>query len=248
MKMGPRRLVVRPHYPLRQTVMAVVGLILLGVGGWVVFEYGQWQQLYARMTAVASQSKPNLEGESAEQLTTANERLRQRVAILERAAQIDHEASLRLQRHVRTLQNDAFELREEVEFYRSVVSAARGASGLKIQGFRVSMLGEGLHYHYKLVLTNLNKDDKVSNGNVLIEIRGRDHGAQRKLNLAQLGDGPRDATLPFSFIHFHRLEGDFTLPEGYVPENVRVVVRELAAKEPREERIYDWKPLVQAEG
>ncbi|MGQ0659043.1 MAG: DUF6776 family protein [Chromatiales bacterium] len=248
MKTRSMRLVVRPHYPLRQFLLLVAGVIFLGLGGWVTFEYGQWQQLYARMTALASSSRPDMEAESVEQLKADNERLRQRVAILERAAQIDHEASVRLQGHVRALQDDTFELREEVEFYRAVVSAAKKATGLRIQGLRVSPLGESGHYHYKLVLTNLNKDDKVSKGDVLIEILGRDNAAVRKLNLAALADNPDGGTLPFSFMHFHRLEGDFALPEGYFPESVRVVVREGAAKEPREEKTYDWKPLIQAEG
>ena len=248
MKIKTTKLVVRPHRPLRQFLFVVTALVLVGLAAWMTFEYGQWQQLYARMTAAARSSNPDLQTVSIEQLKADNERLRQRVAILERAAQIDKEAHTRLQAHVRTLQDETLELKEEIEFYRKVVAAAKKNTGLHIQGFRVNALGETGHYHYKLVLTNLDKDDKVTNGDALIEISGRANGSAQKLNLTTLSGGAGPAKLRFSFMHFHRLEGDFSLPDGFNAESVRVVIRDTKAKEPPEEKVYDWKPLVQAEG
>lgn len=243
-----QRLVVRPHRPGRQALLLFAGLIIVGIAAWMSFEYGQWQQLYARMTALARAPKTDLEVMTLEELKVENAQLKQRVAILERAAQIDREADARLNEHLRALQDETYEVKEELEFYRNVVSSSKNDSGLRIQAMRVTALGEHGRFHYKLVLTNLNKNDKVTAGSVSIEISGKRGGEPQKFQVTAPNGGSRTTALAFRFVHFHRLEGDITLPDGFDPESVRVVVREGSIKEPRQDASYDWTSLVEAEG
>lgn len=242
------RLVVKPHRPGRQLLLAVIGAGVLGVAAWMAFEYGQWQRLYARMTALARSNSTEAAAESLEKLKAENTDLLQRITILERAAQIDKEADSRLQAHIRELQDETYELKEEVEFYRKVVAAAKEDSGLRIQGLRIEPLSESRRFHYKLVLTNLSKDDKVTSGDATIEVAGQRQGSPQKFQITTSRDGSRTTTLAFSFVHFHRLEGDFTVPDGFEPESVRVVIRQESAREPRHDASYEWDELVQAKG
>ncbi len=242
------RLIVKPHRPGRQILLAILGAGVLGVAAWMAFEYGQWQKLYARMTALARASSTEAAAESLDRLKAENSDQLQRITILERAAQIDKEADLRLQAHIRELQDETYELKEELEFYRKVVAAAREESGLRIQGLRIEPLGESRRFHYKLVLTNLSKDDKVTAGDATIEVAGQRQGSPQKFQITTSRDGSRTTTLAFSFVHFHRLEGDFTVPDGFEPESVRVVIRQEPEREPRHDASYEWRELVQAKG
>jgi hypothetical protein len=247
-RMSTTRLVVRPHRPGRQFVLLVAGALALGIATWMAFEYGQWQDLYVRMSALARASKPDAaaEAQSLEELKARNDELKQRVAILERAAQIDQESSLKLKEHLRGLQDEVYALKEELQFYRNVVASSKGEDGLQIQAMRVAPLGESGRFHYNLVLTNLNKDDKVAVGSAIIEVSGKREGAAQKFRVTASKGGPRSTEFDFSFVHFHRLEGELTLPEGFTPETVRVIIREDSSNEPRQDASYDWKSLVEA--
>lgn len=238
------RLVVRPHQPVRQFVLACLGVLLIVLGAWIVLDWGHWQYIYDTMAGSARHGGDDSLLMSSQEAAADNETLRERIAILERAAQIDKAAYLQVQAHVGELQDEIFELREELEFYRGVVASARTNGSLRIQGFRLTPLGETGHYHYKLVLTNVVKDDKVAAGIVSARIDGTLNGAASNLDLAALAN-PGGGELAFRFKHFHRLEGDFTLPEGFRSQSVHVAVREEGARENREERIYEWDKLIE---
>ena len=240
------RLVVKPHRPGRQLLLLLIACLVAATGAWVAFRYGQWQEIYDHMTLRRSRNEDARA--VLDRLTTENSDLKQRVTILERAAQIDKEADQRLHQHIRQLQDEAYELREEVEFYRKVVGAAKDGNELRVQAMRVEPMGEEGRFQYKLVLTNLSKDDKVTRGHAEIEVSGKSGGQPQKFRVTTTKDGSRTAALGFSFVHFHRLEGDFTLPSGFLPESVRVVVLEGGAKEPMLDTSYKWQSLVQAKG
>lgn len=243
------RLVVRTHRPGRQLLLTAAGLLTLAVAAWMAFEYGQWQQIYARMSSLTRfDNSDELSADAGAALKAENDDLKQRVAILERAAQVDRAADEQLKTHLRTLQDETYSLREELEFYRKVVGRAKDGDGLRVQAVKVDPMSESGRYHYKLVLTNLNKDDKVTEGAATIEVAGKAGGQPQKFKITAVDSGTRTANLAFSFVHFHRLEGDFTLPTGFEPESVRVVVRQQAVEVPLQDNSYDWNTLVKAEG
>ena len=243
------RLVVKTHRPGRQALLSTVGLLILAGAIWMAFEYGQWQQIYARMSAIARFDNNN-EGsiQQLESLKKENAELKQRATILERAAQIDKEADDRLKEHIRKLQDEAYALREELAFYRKVVGNDKDADGLRVQALRMSPTSDPGRFQYRLVLTNLNKDDKVTDGEATIEVAGKADGQAQRFMVTTMREGTRTANLAFSFVHFFSLEGDVTLPAGLVPESVRVVVHQQGVEDPRQDTTYDWKALVKAEG
>jgi hypothetical protein len=243
------RLVVRAHRPGRQVLLTLIGLLVLVIAAWMSFEYGQWQQIYARMTELTRFERGSeLTPEAAAALQAENGDLKQRVAILERAAQVDRAADAELRGQMRTLQDETYALREELEFYRKVVGDSKEGGGLRVQAVKIDRMSEPDRYHYKLVLTNLGKDDRVTAGDATIEVAGKSAGQPQKFKVTAVKNGTRTANLAFSFMHFHRLEGDFTLPAGFKPESVRVVVRTAAANTPLQDTSFDWNTLVKAEG
>ncbi|MBT8062936.1 MAG: hypothetical protein KJO85_09645, partial [Gammaproteobacteria bacterium] len=87
--MHKSKLVVKPHRPRRVRVMWSL-LVLAGLaGGFLLLEYGQYRGGYNK--AAASRQQDQLENEIAA-VRAENDRLRERIALLETSLQVDHEA------------------------------------------------------------------------------------------------------------------------------------------------------------
>ena len=89
----------------------------------------------------------------------------------------------------------------------------------------------------------MNKDDKVANGHVDVEIRGQASGAKKSIRLAEVAE-PESGDLVFNFKHFRRIEGVLQLPDNFSPEEVRVAVYEEGRKKSSFNRTYNWAKII----
>jgi hypothetical protein len=139
--------------------------------------------------------------------------------------------------------------REQLAFYRGIVSPEDGIGGLRIQRFQV-LPGAGEHqYRLRLVLVQSMRQEAVVSGAAVVQIEGVRDNKPEQLALtnaiAQPGANARaDGQLPFNFRYFQNLEQDIVLPEGFEPRAVNVEVRSARLQPVRES--YPWR--VQAEG
>lgn len=171
-----------------------------------------------------------------DQLDRENSELRERVAILERAGQIDRKAYEDVDQYLLDLQSEIFSLKEEVAFYRGIVSSAGGA-GLSIQSFEIEREGNSQGYRYRLVLTQDMKSDKVVSGTVDMSIAGVQDGLTKRVSPDELRSG-ESHHIEFEFKHFQKIEGTFTLPTGFSPHSVSVQLMDDG--ETVTERTFDW--------
>jgi hypothetical protein len=225
-----------------------VALVIVGLTGllaWWVYDYGKLQGA----TALGSlREKYALLLEQNEQVVDINTALREQVAILERSSQIDRQAMMGVQDELGALQEELHAARDEIEFYRGIVSPADGKPGLRIHRFT---LGEGTlpgDFIYDLVLTQLKKNDQHVSGLVGWEISGRREGESEKLDLAAVtkaGDGHLD----FRFRYFQRLTGAISLPEDFQAEKVTLSIKTAGknAPEPLLQE-FDWADIQSEHG
>lgn len=231
------RLVVKQHRPWRIWVFGLSGLALATGVAVAVVDYGQWQYIFRKMAASAEQREF---WEKQRVLEVENRELKERVAMLERSGDVDRHAYTTMQDDLKRQQTQILDMREEVEFYRGILATTRSGEGLKIQGLKLQQMpGEG-RYRFKLVLTHVNKDDKVAEGQLRLSLRGG--SGAKNLELADLMEGD-DSDLEFSFKHFMRFEGVFSLPEGYRPGSVEVAVTDQGGKSPRVQKTFAWSDL-----
>jgi len=212
-------LVVRRRRPL--LVVSVIMLAALAAGGaawWILTEDGreQDQAFYNVRAERDSLRKANT--------TLLSERaaLTRRVAVLERARQIDSAAYTRVDEQLAELNEQLLAMKEEVAFYEGIVGDDRVASGVRIQRFVVEPEGGGEEYRFRLVLTRGIRNDDVASGAVTIAVDGNQDGERKRLDLSELTPFPT-GRLEYSFKHFQRLEGRLRLPPRFVPK--RVIVR-----------------------
>jgi hypothetical protein len=235
------RLVVRPHQPMRQFILGAVSVVAAIVIGWLLVDYSQWLYIYEQMAGNVEQKELWDRNRS---LRKQLSELEERYAVLERSAQIDREAQLEVQKVIQELQEQLHQRHAELEFYRGVLAATKEARGLRIQGFRVERIDDEGRYLYSLVLTRIDKDDRVAEGRTRVWIEGSAGKQNGKLPITDLG--PEQQAQPsFKFKHFQRFEGEFILPADFAPTKVRVRVELEKPKVNSVERVFDWHELTE---
>ena len=169
-----------------------------------------------------------------------NKKLRERVAILERSSQIDRQAALDVKADLGELEGALQASREEVEFYRGIISPGDVKSGLHIHRFLLENGVAAGEYHYELVLTQLKHNDRHVSGVVDWRISGKVQGEPAELTLVDVTQ-PAVKQLKFRFRYFQDLAGSLTLPEGFEPEKVRLHIRPEGKGKPEPmEQVFDW--------
>ncbi len=233
------RYVIHQRSSGRRAVKMALWAGLLGAAAYLGSEYG-------RIDAAADISRTTAERnalrQATETLESENASLRERTAILQRAAQVERQAYTHVDDTLRDLQDQILDLKEELAFYRGIVTTRGKTRGLAIQSFKLEPNGKDGEYRYKLVLTRAMKNDKVTRGLVNLMVSGEQGGSPRDLNLSEL-TVQGQVELKMNFRYFQRLEGQLTLPQGFVPHRILVSVTTTGKKRSRIEKTYDWLRL-----
>jgi len=122
------------------------------------------------------------------------------------------------------LQEELHAARDEIEFYRGIVSPGNGKPGLRIHRFTLSAERQSRNFDYDLVLTQLKKNERYVTGQVGWTISGKREGVSEELDLAAVSE-IGVAHLDFRFRYFQRLTGVISLPEGFHAEEVALSIK-----------------------
>jgi hypothetical protein len=212
-------LVVKQHRPWRQRLL-IGGLAVMAVLA-ILYSYhrGLSDGGYLRGEAITEQRSLQAQLQDAR---TTKRRLRERVAILERAQEVDREARERVRQDVMGMQDEILQLREELTFYRGIVSPEDGQAGIAVQNFSISPGAEERLYHYRLMLIQALRHDRRAQGRVELVVRGRRNGQAEELPLSAMTEGSEE--ISFSFRYFQDFEGSLRLPDGFEPREVELTV------------------------
>ena len=178
---------------------------------------------------------------TVEALREGNTVLRERVAILERAQQVEGKAYKDVDVHLRSLQDEVLALKEEIAFYRGIVSAGK-EKGLKIQTFVVDKESSSGAYRFQLVLTQHLKRVRMISGTVKLNIVDEQNGKPRRLMLSDMS-GQQANSLKFEFKFFQRIEGRFTLPHGFKPDRLQIQVVSRGKRPASVEKSFEWQGI-----
>ena len=161
-----------------------------------------------------------------EALQDANEKLRADIAAAELARNVDRKTYADVKTSIADLQGQVLKHREELTFYRGIVSPEDGIGGLRVQSFHV-LAGAAEHqYRLQLMLVQSMRQDAAAAGSVGIQIEGVRDSKPEQLPLSQVGGTTRaDGLVAFQFRYFQELEQDIVLPPDFEPRAVTVEVR-----------------------
>ena len=236
--MRVKKQVIRQQHPVRDLIVGVVGVVAIGASAYALYVSANgWAQ--TELSALTEQRDELMI--TVEALREGNSALRERVAILERAQQVEGKAYEDVDTHLGSLQDEVLALKEEVAFYRGIVSAGK-EKGLKIQTFVVDKETTPGAYRFQLVLTQHLKRVKMISGTVKLKITDEQNSRPTNLLLSDMS-GERAKSLKFKFKFFQRIEGRFTLPDGFNPDRLQIQVVSKGKKPASVEKSFEWLGL-----
>ena len=228
-------LVVKAHRPWKSKFVWFLIILVLLISGWTLFDYGRFFAGYdSRETAGEISGLLQVQ----EHLEKRIERLREDKALLERAAQIERKAYKELDTTLKVLQGEILELKEELAFYRGIVSPKDSRLGLYLQNIFLTRNGETRTYRYKIVLTQVLKNSRLITGRVKLKFDGLLNGEPKILDLKKVRLKRKD--LSYRFKYFQNIEGAEEFPEGF--SLLRVIVQILPRGRQRDmiEKTIEW--------
>ena len=229
-------LVVKAHQPWKSKfVWALITLVLV-ISGWTLFDYGRYLAGYnSKETATEIETLLDIQ----KHLENTIEGLREDKALLERAAQIERKAYNELDTTLKVLQSEILELKEELAFYRGIVSPKDSSSGLHLQNFTLQRSGKTQTYRYKVVLTQVLKNDRLASGKVRLKFEGLEKGEAKTLSLRQVTAKKR-RELSYRFKYFQNVEGIVELPEDFAPTRITVQILPRGRERDMIEKTINW--------
>jgi hypothetical protein len=175
-----------------------------------------------------------------------NEQLKQRVAILERADQVDRVASSDLQQTLREREEEIAGLRTDLAFYSRLVGGGARREGLAVHSVYVAPVKDSRAWNVTVTLTQNMKRSQASEGRVQLAIEGVLNGQLKNLAWSDMAAGSDSSGLPFSFKYFQRVSGTVMLPDGFSPNRIKVVA-EASGGGGRVEQGFAWSEAQAAE-
>lgn len=201
-------------------------IVVIGAafGIWRAYEYGQKKAGYNRKTTNEEIAKLQRKNIYLNELVI---RLRGQLASMESGKKVDSQATTMVKQSLNSLQQQNQELREELQFYRSIISPSQGKPGVRIHKFKIDQRQKEDHFHYNLTLVHihgLNNRQRHAGGVVRLTFEGEQNGNPLRLSFDKVST-PRKKEIRFKVKYFSRFEGDIVLPKSFRPRYVTVEVQ-----------------------
>lgn len=171
------------------------------------------------------------------------ELLQQRMAVLRSAEKVAQQANEQSRQTIKLLENQVFDLQQELGLYKGVLAPGSQKEGLNIRAFELQKVERGDDFRYKILLNRMGKGESLLEGSLHVMVEGEQDGKTVKLDLISLSQELNGEPISFSFKHFQSIPaggrfGILHLPEGFVPGQIRV--RADIKNDKPVERIFKW--------
>ncbi|OOG49650.1 DUF6776 family protein [Rhodanobacter sp. C01] len=151
--------------------------------------------------------------------------LKQQVANLQRAAQVNDVATRSLRGTLAQREEELSGLRADLGFYSRLVGGDAQRAGLKLQEVKLEPITGSHGWNLTLSLTQNAKRDEETTGNASISVEGLRSDKVVTLDWAALGDATQKNGLPFHFVYFQQLHATFVLPADFRPTRLHLLLQ-----------------------
>jgi hypothetical protein len=191
-----------------------------------------------------------LPGEDAETVALASrihaledeiQSLKQTVTNLETALEIERTASSAIRSELAAEKAQAGRLQTELEVYQSLMDTSIRTKGLGVHRFELSKSASADVVHYRLTLLQRAPGKVQLTGTISLTVKGLQGGQSRVLKLAQMSSTGQPDQLRLQLVYFQTYEGDLRLPEGFTPNEVRIVAVVTKGRPQKLDVVKEWK-------
>ena len=132
-------------------------------------------------------------------------------------------------------------LRKELAFYQQVMAPELSPVGLAIDGFAIEKTLSVGYYRFRLVLVQQQKVKSTLKGKVNITLHGSRDNQPASHTLTSLMEQKSDV-FNYNFKYFQMIEGEFQLPEDFLPEKVAIhtAIYKYKRKLGELDKSFDW--------
>jgi hypothetical protein len=161
-------------------------------------------------------------GEESSRLQRELEAAKATLVERDRQLQIEKASQTELARNVAQLQEENASIKEDLGFFRKLMSSGATPEGIGASDIKVEREGRSNEYRYRMLLTQGGQRKQDFKGRVQVVARVAQGNAISTLTFP-------DPALPeaagsFDFRIYHKVEGRFTIPEGSALKSVDVRV------------------------
>jgi len=207
---------LRPSQPWYSQLLVVGLLVLFG------YLVGYWQYSGVDYDTLMR----NLNG-----LLRDNQTLEAKTVYRERQLQVERAAQRSLTEEIAALQDETMRLKEELAFYRGILSENAASGELKLHSFKLNKGKSQNQYEYHVLLIQSGRHDKWAQGKLMLNLKGMKDGEPVTLPLRNGQDliGP----VKINFKYYQRINGQFTLADVLEEMSVELTLTESGARQPK---------------
>ncbi|AWL10990.1 hypothetical protein HMF8227_00494 [Saliniradius amylolyticus] len=192
----------------------LMSLALLALVAYLGYEVGHYRQQAQDKTIQGLRN-------SLTSVTDKNNELVRKLNVLGVELEVERLANQNNQSQLHQAIQGQAALKQELSFYQRVMAPELQEQGVAIDDFTVQPSSIPGHYHFSLVMMQQSQRNEFVRGKASVLIFGSQQGKDKQYDLLEL-DTSVNGPLSFNFRFFEVLEGNFTLPEGFIPERVEV--------------------------
>ncbi|MCW0505766.1 DUF6776 family protein [Aeromonas piscicola] len=215
-------------------------LAVLLMGALIGYFVGNRQEL-------AQSSLLTVQQETLERQGKAIGQLKSDLGIKETLLATQRAAFEQLQQTLKDQEAQVQEQKRQLAFFERIMRPTGEQVGVVIDNLTLQETSIPGRYHYRLALTQPAKKRELFRGLVQIKVEGSLGDKPRTLGSRELGMKVGEGR--YALRYFQLLEGNWQLPEGFVPDRVRVTIGK-EGRQPTQELLAEWgeviKPLVVA--
>ena len=194
---GPAAAHVSIHPQLPWYWRGVVALLLLLLG----YAGGYWQFAAGDFSTLT---------DHVQRLALENQSLQAKIVHQERQLQVEQAAQANLAKELAALQEEDMRIKEDIEFYKSILKVTPGAAGeLKLHSFKLTKGASTNQYNYNILLMQSGKHDRLVQGQLSLILSGMRAGQPVAISVGTLGV----QGININFKYYQRVEGSFIIPE-----------------------------------
>lgn len=243
------KIVIQRHRPGLKPALIAVATFVLAVGGFALYAW-------TRATTVTDFERAQTELEQLHEERRALTRdlraarneiseLKDQLVYVQRSTEIDTQSCDTVRNSLTGLQTEVSDLREQLAFYRGIVSPELSRAGVRVYDFKLSRSTASNAFRYELVLIQSVRHDRRIGGQVQLVVEGTQNGVRQTLKLDEVALGA-NKDLAFSFKYFQEFGGDFRLPPGFRPEQVTVTLSTDVPGAPDVREQFEWSKALGA--
>ncbi|EKP0262679.1 DUF6776 family protein [Aeromonas sobria] len=215
-------------------------LVVLAVGGLIGYFAGNRQELAQSSLLVVQQETLERQGKAIGQLKTE-------LGVKDTQLATQRAAFEQLQTTLKSQEAQVQELKRQLAFFERIMRPTGEQVGVVIDNLTLQETSIPGRYHYRLALTQPAKKRELFRGQVQIRVEGSLADKPKTLTGRDLG--MKVSEWRYALRYFQLLEGNWQLPEGFVPDRIRVTINK-DGRQPAQELLVEWgeviKPLVAA--